>query len=784
MSAISSCILRLRRHFAITPALPVLLLYASGLAGPVLEASTALRWLFLLAGLILAIAWQGRRFLLVLWLPVFGLAWGAACRSAPWQTYLRLLPRAECAAVIRAVVISNPSPAPAAASDSAASAVAPSHEVIAIQAIRLDGSWHPCRGKVLLRLPRGKSSSRSQAAPQLPILRHGDNLLMEGVFLRLPASQEEHLSSHSYGRHLRSLGIHRLFLVQKFLAVSPASGWRRPWRWFLERRGVLARLLTHGFTDSASAGMYQTMLLGGQGAMPRHLREAFVRSATIHIFSISGLHVGTILTFALAFLQSIMVPFRLRWVILMPLLGAYIILVGSAPSAARSFWMAFAVSLAIIRFRPTASTNALAFSGLVLLLVNPFFLTNLGFVYSFTLVAVLLYGWQPIGHINDALHEKVFWLPHDHQRRWRQWSGRWLVGAVGTSCLAWIGSAGLNLYCNGLLTLGAVLVNTLLIPVAWCLIMFAAPKCLAAAVYPPLSNILAKIIECLMDILTGLGQFGSQPSLAPLFPMPSFAWALLFHVLLLALRAARSRLMRWAAALGLAVCLVAATAGNRRAKPPALLICQGDDGAPPAVCLFTADSRAPTVLYPGGRSSARALITALAARGHHRVGTLYLPVANSDTRGAANIISRLSPAALVLPPKLPTRNAFLRGQIHSAHADGANLTHFALAASEPACQDGAVPLASLAASAPRRKTDSQQLQHLDGPRVYFAPTSAPVGQIGALLSYHDTRLGLRLIFERISPGLTVISWRSSGNANDAVTLEASLRPKIIWIPLG
>ena len=258
---------------------------------------------------------------------------------------------------------------------------------------------HPCRGKVLLRLPRGKSSSRSQAAPQLPILRHGDNLLMEGVFLRLPASQEEHLSSHSYGRHLRSLGIHRLFLVQKFLAVSPASGWRRPWRWFLERRGVLARLLTHGFTDSASAGMYQTMLLGGQGAMPRHLREAFVRSATIHIFSISGLHVGTILTFALAFLQSIMVPFRLRWVILMPLLGAYIILVGSAPSAARSFWMAF-VSL------PSSAgrfiDQRLAFSGLFVL-VN--FSPNSLSVPSRLLPS--LYGWQPIGHINDALHESL-----------------------------------------------------------------------------------------------------------------------------------------------------------------------------------------------------------------------------------------------------------------------------------------------------------------------------------------------------------------------------------------
>jgi len=758
VSVISSRIHRLRRHFAITPALPVLLLYASGLAGPVLEATTTLRWLFLLAGLLLTIAWQGRRFLLVLWLPGFGLAWGAACQAAPWQTYLRLLPRAECAAVIRAIVISTPTAAP----DSAT----PSQEVIAIQAIRIDNCWHPCRGKVLLRLPRVKSTSHSQAVPQLPSLRHGDNLLMEGVFLRLPAAQEEHLSSHSYGRHLRSLGIHRLFHVQKFLAVSPASGWRRPWQWFLERRGVLAGLLTHGFTDSAAAGMYQTMLLGGQGAMPRHLHETFVRSATVHIFSISGLHVGTILTFALIFLQSFLVPFRLRWVILIPLLGAYITLTGSAPSAARSFWMAFAVSLAVIRFRPAASTNALAFSGLVLLLANPFFLTNLGFVYSFTLVAVLLYGWQPIGHINDALHEKVFWLPHDYQHRWRQWPGRWLVGAVGTSCLAWIGSAGLNLYCNGLLTLGAVLVNTLLIPVAWCLIMLAAPKCLAAAVYPPLSNILAKIIECLMDILTGLGQFGSQPSLAPLFPMPSFTWALLFHVLLLALLAAHSRLIRWAAAFGLTACLVAATAGNRRAKPPALLICQGDDGAPPAVCLFTADSRAPTVLYPGGRSSARVLIAALAARGHHRVGTLYLPVANSDTGGAANIISRLSPAALVLPPKLLTRNAFLRSQFHSAHADGANLTHFALAA-----------------NAPERETDSQQLQHLDGPRTCFVPTSAPAGQLGVLLSYHDARLGLRLIFERVSPGLIAISWRRSGNANDAVTLESSLRPKVIWIPL-
>ncbi|HPY89217.1 MAG TPA: hypothetical protein PLT23_00725, partial [Lentisphaeria bacterium] len=67
------------------------------------------------------------------------------------------------------------------------------------------------------------------------------------------------------------------------------------------------------------------------------------------------------------------------------------------------------------------------------------------------------------------------------------------------------------------------------------------------------------------------------------------------------------------------------------------------------------------------------------------------------------------------------------------------------------------------------------------PRACFAPTSAPAGQLGILLSYHDERLGLRLVIERMSPGLIVISWRHS---DDAVTLESSLRPKIIWIPLN
>lgn len=836
MPAFPDTIRRLRRHFAITPALPVLLLYASGLAGPVLESPPVLRWLFLLSGLLLALAWQGRRFLLVLWLPALGLAWGAICQQAPWQTYLRLLPRAECAAVIRATVISNPTHAPM----PAASAVS---EVIAIQAIRLDNHWRPCRGKAILR----NAPARPKSPPALPHLRHGDTLTLEGVFLRPPAPLEPHLTGRSYRRHLRSLGIQRLFLARKTLAATPAASWRRPWRWFLERRRVLAKLLTHGIRDPATAGLYQTMLLGGQGAMPRHLRDTFVRSATVHIFSISGLHISSIIAFTLIFLKSFLAPFRLRWVLLMLLLGAYIILTGGAPSAARSFWMTFPIAVAILRFRPTAPHNALAFSGLVLLLVNPFFLASLGFVYSFTLVAVLLYGWPTIAILNDAAHEKTLWLPPDRQRRWRQRPGRWLVAAGGTSGLAWIGSAGLNLYCNGLLTLGAILVNTLLIPVAWCLVILAAPKCLAAALCPPLSAALAAVIESLMDILVALARLGSRPALSLLFPPPSFAWTLLFHALLVTLLATRSRIVRRAALLALAVGLVAATAGNRQAVPPALLICQGDDGAPPALCLLTADGRLPSVLYPGGRASARALATALAARGQHRVGQLYLPAVNSDTAGAAAIITRLAPAAITLPPELPARAAFLRGLTQSAHATGANLTHFAPDGIAPPLQDVAAPFRRDDTTSSRRDFadmptghrndpkhrplgaplrcnfadaptgpyqaplrhdfteaptgpcqvpplrpspapplghgDGELLRHVDGPRVCFAPASAPPGRIGALLSYHDARLGLRVVFERVSHGLVVISWATFDGARGAATLQASRQPKVAWVPL-
>lgn len=750
---------RLHRHFRITPSLPFLLFYLLGLLGPIFNLSWIFYLLFLFSALLLVLSGLGQRFLYYSPLFILGLCLGCIHQHSPWQTYLSLLPRPECRAIIRAMVVSNPDVSSDNSTSSSSSAFSSSdvrrRETLALQGIYLDGCWRSCSGKVLLQF----NSLSSPSFVHLPVMRHGDIFILDGVFLRPPGSLEAEFSSRSWSRHLHSLGIRRLFIAQAELGHHPAVGWRRHWQHFLHYRHHLSSLLSHGIANSDHAALYQTMLLGGQGNIPGDLRTKFINSATIHIFSVSGLHVSSIIAMVLFFLRSCLIPFRWRWFLLIPLLGVYIFLSGCAPSAVRSFWMSFALGLSVVRFRPASAANSLFFSGLLLLVYNPFFLLHLGFLYSFTLVGILLYGWHFSTWLDNLLCERNRWLPPSHQCRWRQFPARWLTAAFCTSCLAWLGSAGLNLYCNGLCTFGSILVNILLIPITGLLVFVAVPKCLAAVCWPAFSRLLGHLISWLFKILVILAEAGSHHSSAYFFRLPTSYWLLLFYLLLAFLLLSRSFWWRCLAGLCLLLCYAIATWPGQGRALPTLLVCQGNDGTSPAVCLQLAKNMPPMLLYPGGKSSALTMTQALANRGHKKISRMYLPSHASGTAGAAFIIDRLNPEAIVLPSLSEASHSRLVAKTLAASwAQGGNHSYF-------------------------WQTEKQLLLHQDKINRYLTSQKASNRPCQQLFAYQNTQTALQVTMWQTAPGKHQVAWQY-GYDNGNFSMEAARQPIVMDIKMA
>jgi competence protein ComEC len=131
------------------------------------------------------------------------------------------------------------------------------------------------------------------------------------------------------------------------------------------------------------------MLLGQRQDLDSSIYNNYVNSGTIHILAVSGLHVGIILLILNALLKPLLYLKYgriVRPVLIVSLLWGFALVAGLSPSVTRAVAMFSIISIAMHLKRPTNIYNTLAISAFVILLVNPFFLFQVGFQMSYTSV--------------------------------------------------------------------------------------------------------------------------------------------------------------------------------------------------------------------------------------------------------------------------------------------------------------------------------------------------------------------------------------------------------------
>lgn len=169
---------------------------------------------------------------------------------------------------------------------------------------------------------------------------------------------------------------------------------------------VDARLERLG-ADATTRGLAAGMLLGDKTLLGRHQRQAFRQAGMSHLMAVSGLHVGLlwlILGWLLAPLRLVHEHCLGSWVIsgitlhsfvLLGAIWAYVLVIGSPPSALRAGLMITLVSLNGFIGGRTDAWCSLFAAALGLLLFCPDLVWQVGFQLSFLAVAGIL-AFQPL----------------------------------------------------------------------------------------------------------------------------------------------------------------------------------------------------------------------------------------------------------------------------------------------------------------------------------------------------------------------------------------------------
>jgi ComEC/Rec2-related protein len=158
-------------------------------------------------------------------------------------------------------------------------------------------------------------------------------------------------------------------------AGRAGSPGRLAWRAHDAIRRRLARRL------GARAGLPTALSIGERGWLPRRVTAAFSHLGVNHLLALSGMHLGMVAAALLGALR--LVRARLTW-LLLPLLGAYVCVVGAVVSLYRAYALAAVLYLSARVERRSRPVHALGVGLFVLLTARPPLVHSVAFQLSFT----------------------------------------------------------------------------------------------------------------------------------------------------------------------------------------------------------------------------------------------------------------------------------------------------------------------------------------------------------------------------------------------------------------
>jgi len=316
---------------------------------------------------------------------------------------------------------------------------------------------------------------------------------------------------HSFDAYLDCAGIRLRLARGRIVRLLRPGG---PWsRWKARVLESLETLLYHSIQTKrpGQAASYRAMMLGRAGDLDQDQKAAFRQSGTMHLFSISGLHIGVIALALRGLLALFRVPARLCFLPETFALWLFVEVTGSSPSAVRAFLMVALFGLSCALRQPSSALSCLLASAFVALILDPAQLFGASFQLSYGIVAALVLYAAP-------LSERVlsFWGPYQllpkitwswrHHLLDKTW--RWLVASLAAGGAATLVGLPAGLHFFGMLTPGGLLVNLALIPVSGLVIYSGLGSLglgfLLGETWTSLSNHAAALVLLWMEAYVGL----------------------------------------------------------------------------------------------------------------------------------------------------------------------------------------------------------------------------------------------------------------------------------------
>ena len=330
--------------------------------------------------------------------------------------------------------------------------------MVRVSSILISNRWRSASGVVVVTAPFRLDE----------VYRNGCPVAIRGAIQPPPGAAAEGL--FDYRAYLRWLGIHYQLRTDTAkdweLAGAPPTVPPLVDRFFTWAQATLARGLP---VEDEPLRLLWALTLGWKTALTNEVSEPFMRTGTMHIFAISGLHIVLIAGVLVSLLRVVRVPRAWCGALVIPLIWFYTAASGWQASAIRSTLMMTVIVGGWSLQRPGNLVNSLAAAGFLILLYDPRQLFQASFQLSFFVVLSMALLTPPLQVWGERWLRGDPLLPADLRPAWRRALDpplRWLTSSLATSLGAWLGSLPIIAYYFHLITPVSLLANLIIIPLS------------------------------------------------------------------------------------------------------------------------------------------------------------------------------------------------------------------------------------------------------------------------------------------------------------------------------
>lgn len=254
--------------------------------------------------------------------------------------------------------------------------------------------------------------------------------------------------------------------------------------------------------DKLKSSNYIKTLLFCDNTLSKEIKESYRINGISHLFSVSGMHINFFVSIIYLYLNKITYNKRIKYLITNIFIITYLILFPSS-SLLRSAVMSILYSINYLLKLKIKKIDILLLTLGVSLLINPFIIYDLGYIYSYTITFFLVLSSSTLKKKNKI--NKIIYI----------------------SLLSFLVSIPITIYNSFEINIISILLNIILVPIISIIIL---PLTIITYIFP----ILDSILYLFTNTLETISLFISKINITKIiFPKPSLLIIVLYYIIFL-----------------------------------------------------------------------------------------------------------------------------------------------------------------------------------------------------------------------------------------------------------